>query len=447
MKKSIWLVVFTSSALSLGRYVGVAGQQQECFDHIDCKVGETCVNGACLECVSDEHCSGSGGRATKCFDGVCSECSKGSHCDSGYCNNSGECSNCESDSQCGYGRITGSGGFCIDGACVECQNDDHCGSGDLSKCYLGKCSECTADDHCDSGTYCVRGNCLQCFNDQHCQEAGNPYCAVGGTCAQCSENSHCHGYCNAEVAAGTCEPCSNSTQCADGESCNDYTDAGGNCYVQERVPGPYPMLVRATYGGFCQDRNMKYYDSIHKKTATADDCNVAASSQYHEGCTGYTYDSNNGVCFIHFDGGNENNLPEVTPPGYWREPVSAVSGGDGTKDLTCYSFIVPMDGSCRDGDDEPYDSLDFVLGKNATSITEAECHAKATKYFDVGCVGYVAGGADGHCSILFEKGELPSPTPDRFNSSGVVGGGGFPVRSVSSNKDKKYKCYPLGVNL
>lgn len=112
-----------------------------CDSDQDCKGGEHCVNGKCLECGEDSHCPA----GEECRNGACVQPEDA----------------CTSDDQCEAGQA------CIDGQCRACQTDDECGPG--GKCQAGACERpkaCTVDEDCADDEDCVDGLCLQPWRNE-----------------------------------------------------------------------------------------------------------------------------------------------------------------------------------------------------------------------------------------------------------------------------------------
>ncbi|MFK7990456.1 MAG: hypothetical protein AB8I08_30830 [Sandaracinaceae bacterium] len=95
-----------------------------------CPVG-LCVDGACVECVTDLHCED----------------------DTLFCDEAGRCVQCTDDAHCG-------GEVCTGGVCVECRNDAACESGVCTSegaCLLGPCETCESNAQCEGDAVCVIG--------------------------------------------------------------------------------------------------------------------------------------------------------------------------------------------------------------------------------------------------------------------------------------------------
>ena len=107
-----------------------------CKRDSDCKKGEHCVNGKCVQCAKDADC----GPGKTCINGACRE-------KPGYC---------ATNKDCPDGKI------CKDHLCQGCQMDTECPSG---KCVKGRCAEsmsgtCKEDDDCKDSEVCKNGKCV-----------------------------------------------------------------------------------------------------------------------------------------------------------------------------------------------------------------------------------------------------------------------------------------------
>lgn len=167
---------------------------QCCYDtQAVCGAGVTCsgatpilLNGACVQCATDDDCEGGGS-----------------------CN--------QSNNTCESAECSGATPYLIDGECVECLTNDHCPDGncntDSHECKAADdaCGECNAD-------YPV---CLELNNDTYC--------------VQCSEDSHCDAGCtcdtNLYACSGNCVV-SGGEQCTPGDNstCPSHPDYNLICH-------------------------------------------------------------------------------------------------------------------------------------------------------------------------------------------------------------------------
>ena len=99
----------------------------------DCKNGQVCSAGKCVECIDD------------------AQCPAGKRCSANACVAAAECLN---DKQCPAGQV------CQAGKCKACAADSECGPG--ATCQAGACQSakpCTKDDQCADDEDCVQGFC------------------------------------------------------------------------------------------------------------------------------------------------------------------------------------------------------------------------------------------------------------------------------------------------
>ncbi|MGB1700922.1 MAG: OmpA family protein [Nannocystaceae bacterium] len=115
-----------------------------------CEEGETCVEGLCQNCTTDEDCVGKGenGEDLTCVEFRCdvSEAGAGAPGELG--------SPCTSSDDCTGGWV------CRDGVCGACASAEDCGGG---ACNLdsGRCeSACSTDDDCPMDEICDGGQCI-----------------------------------------------------------------------------------------------------------------------------------------------------------------------------------------------------------------------------------------------------------------------------------------------
>lgn len=123
-------------ALVIAGLVAACGNKPKtpsCKANSDCKAGQVCVNGQCLQCVEDDAC----GPGKVCQDGACTTKPE-----------------CVKDADCSGGQV------CQAGKCQACTGDGECGPG--GKCNAGACTRptaCTTDEQCADDEDCVDGYC------------------------------------------------------------------------------------------------------------------------------------------------------------------------------------------------------------------------------------------------------------------------------------------------
>lgn len=112
---------------------GDKARQTGCTADKDCKAGQACAAGKCVECIAD------------------AQCAAGKRCIASACVAAAECLN---DKQCAAGQV------CQAGTCKACAADSECGPG--ASCRAGACQPgkpCTKDDQCADDEDCVAGAC------------------------------------------------------------------------------------------------------------------------------------------------------------------------------------------------------------------------------------------------------------------------------------------------
>ena len=110
---------------------GDSSKKPGCKSDKDCKNGQLCSAGACVQCLTDK------------------QCPAGQHCTAHACVQP----ECESDGQCG-------GKVCQAGKCKACATDAECGPGKTCKsglCEAGKA--CSKNEDCADDEDCVNGAC------------------------------------------------------------------------------------------------------------------------------------------------------------------------------------------------------------------------------------------------------------------------------------------------
>jgi peptidoglycan-associated lipoprotein len=109
-----------------------------CKTEKDCKAGQVCSEGKCVECAVDSQC----GQGKRCSANACiaaAECTKDDQCPLGKVCQAGKCKSCAADSECGPG------GTCEAGACKranKCAKDEDCA--DDEDCVDGFCKKASA---------------------------------------------------------------------------------------------------------------------------------------------------------------------------------------------------------------------------------------------------------------------------------------------------------------
>lgn len=112
---------------------GDSSKKPGCKADKDCKNGQVCAAGKCVECTDD------------------AQCPAGKRCSANACIAAPECLN---DKQCPTGQV------CQAGKCKACAADSECGPG--GTCKAGACQQakpCTKDDQCADDEDCVNGFC------------------------------------------------------------------------------------------------------------------------------------------------------------------------------------------------------------------------------------------------------------------------------------------------
>jgi len=112
---------------------GDSSRKPGCKADKDCKTGQVCAAGKCVECTDD------------------AQCPAGKRCSANACIAAAECLN---DKQCPTGQV------CQAGKCKACAADSECGPG--GTCQAGACQPsraCSKDDQCADDEDCVNGFC------------------------------------------------------------------------------------------------------------------------------------------------------------------------------------------------------------------------------------------------------------------------------------------------
>lgn len=200
-----------------------------CLSDQDCAAGEVCTDGACLACqdclcTSNADCADgqSCNLATgECIDTACVP--KGDLCVQAICDADGACTDLPCDLGCEAGSVQmgcecvsqacetteDCGGVpCVEGTCLPCGSDADCAEGEacLPDGVCTAATRCLDDLDCGADERCAEGLCVprpQCTLDRNCRM--NELC-IGGQCVLAPE-------------------CSQDLDCPDGFEC-----VGGNCF-------------------------------------------------------------------------------------------------------------------------------------------------------------------------------------------------------------------------
>jgi hypothetical protein len=185
-----------SGQCALGNICAGATCVPGCEGERDCPTGLHCdpgsgAFGACLACLSDDHCAG-----LRCILGSCLK----------PCTGDGECA------------ATPATRHCVDGACAACGQDAHCALGTVCQdraCVAG----CRSARDCPEGKTCAvdggpAGACVDCVTSDDC--AGGRVCVAWSCLVDCSRVQ-----CTAE--APVCDPATGQCTAA---PCKDECLAG-----------------------------------------------------------------------------------------------------------------------------------------------------------------------------------------------------------------------------
>ena len=160
------------SALSLTLLMATFGatgckkpEYPACKKDKHCEEGESCVEGLCQNCTSDEDCVGQGenGADLTCVEFRCSDAPA-----------SGAGGEGELGSPCTSSEDCTGGWVCRDGVCGACEAAEDCAGG---ACNLdsGRCeSACTSDDDCPMDEICDGGQCI--FSGDYADGSGEVLC-------------------------------------------------------------------------------------------------------------------------------------------------------------------------------------------------------------------------------------------------------------------------------
>ncbi len=221
-----------------------------------CEDGVVCDedNDTCVECVSDDNCTGD---APYCHANQCVECRDNGDCpeDGDPCNGTEVCSS----GTCGSTGDPCPGQICIpnvvpssqpasalppDYICQDCVSDDNC----TDELY------CNGAEYCSNGTCYSEGDpcieqgsslpaaygpicdeandaCVECVSDDNCTDEAKPFCNENNACVECLSDGNCDDgvFCNGTETCdnGTCMPFEGDV--CQGELCNEEIDQCVGC--------------------------------------------------------------------------------------------------------------------------------------------------------------------------------------------------------------------------
>lgn len=133
LRFSLGVVAVAWSTAALVAACGHKPKSPACEGNADCKDGNVCLNGTCVQCTDDASC----GDGKVCRDGACQAKPE-----------------CVKDADCADGKV------CQAGKCQACAADNECGPG--GKCEAGAChraTACTTDEQCADDEDCIDGYC------------------------------------------------------------------------------------------------------------------------------------------------------------------------------------------------------------------------------------------------------------------------------------------------
>jgi hypothetical protein len=146
-----------------------------CSGDLECTSGH-CLNGKCVACKTNSHCSNAAGLP--------------------FCSAQNTCVSCASSG--GTSACTGTTPVCdISGRCVECADNASCTTENKAFCVANQCVGCGASGATsttvDGGVLdggILDGGILDGGNASVCKGA-TPMCAASGRCVECLHNSEC----------------------------------------------------------------------------------------------------------------------------------------------------------------------------------------------------------------------------------------------------------------
>jgi peptidoglycan-associated lipoprotein len=155
---------------------GDSSKKPGCKADKDCKTGQVCATGRCVECIDDSQCpAGKRCSANACI--VAPECLNDKQCPPGQVCQAGKCKACAADSECGPGAT------CQAGACHparSCTKDDQCA--DDEDCVNGLCHKAGATGAGDAG--CTLATVYFAFDDASVQPSERDRLAANVACIE-----------------------------------------------------------------------------------------------------------------------------------------------------------------------------------------------------------------------------------------------------------------------
>jgi hypothetical protein len=137
-----------------------------CSGDLECTSGH-CLNGKCVACKTNSHCSNAAGLP--------------------FCSAQNTCVSCASSG--GSSACTGNTSVCepVSGRCVECADNASCTTENKAFCVANQCVGCGASG---ATSTTVDGGILDGGTTSVCKGA-TPMCATSGRCVECLQNSEC----------------------------------------------------------------------------------------------------------------------------------------------------------------------------------------------------------------------------------------------------------------
>jgi peptidoglycan-associated lipoprotein len=155
---------------------GDSSKTPACKADKDCKKGQHCALGKCVECVEDGDCpAGKACQSNACV--LALECQNDKQCPPGKVCQAGKCKACAADSECGPG------GTCDAGACKPakaCTKDDQCA--DDEDCVNGFCHKAGSTSVGDAG--CMLSTVYFAFDDSTVQASERDRLAANVACIE-----------------------------------------------------------------------------------------------------------------------------------------------------------------------------------------------------------------------------------------------------------------------